>query len=59
VATLGQLKQADYGVYKTNAGKTSHVSELLQAENGLKFAGLRDGRLAFRDQNEILYLRSF
>jgi hypothetical protein len=35
------------------------VGDTIQAATGLKFAGLRDGRLAFRDKYEIVYLKSF
>lgn len=40
-------------------GETFQVGDVVQAETNLKFDGLRDGRLAFRDQNGIVYLKSF
>lgn len=41
------------------AGKSYVVGDIVQAETGLKFDGLRDGRLAFRDSQGIVYLKSF
>ncbi|MDQ8194608.1 hypothetical protein QEH59_09235 [Coraliomargarita sp. SDUM461004] len=40
-------------------GERFQVGDLVQAETGLKFDGLRNGRLAFRDQHGIVYLKSF
>lgn len=35
--------------------KTFHLVEHVQPKIGNKFYGLRDGRLAFLDENEIVY----
>ena len=35
------------------------VGDIIQPETGLKFDGIRDGRLAFRDSHGIIYLKSF
>ncbi|WPJ95293.1 hypothetical protein SH580_17870 [Coraliomargarita algicola] len=40
-------------------GERYNVGDVVQTETGLKFEGLREGRLAFRDQNGIVYLKSF
>ena len=37
------------------SGKTFHLEEQVQPKIGHKFYGLRDGRLAFLDENEIVY----
>lgn len=40
-------------------GESFHVGDVVHSETGLKFDGLRDGRLAFRDSHGIVYLKSF
>jgi len=40
-------------------GRSFQVGDLVQTETGLKFDGLRDGKLAFRDSHGIIYLKSF
>ncbi|MGZ0710251.1 hypothetical protein ACWPKO_18130 [Coraliomargarita sp. W4R53] len=40
-------------------GERFDVGDIVQAETGLKFDGLRNGRLAFRDHHGIVYLKSF
>ncbi|TVP78063.1 MAG: hypothetical protein EA353_09135 [Puniceicoccaceae bacterium] len=40
-------------------GRTYHAGEVVRSEYGLKFDGIRDGKLAFIDQNNVMYLKSF
>ena len=40
-------------------GERYNVDDVVHVETDLKFHGLRDGRLAFRDRNGIVYLKSF
>ncbi len=40
-------------------GVSYEVGDLLVAETGLRFAGLRNGKLAFKDENGVVYLKSF
>lgn len=40
-------------------GQSYHLGDVVQPETGLKFDGLRDGRLAFKDSHGIVYLKSF
>ncbi|MFT5837290.1 MAG: hypothetical protein ACI9ZV_000794 [Candidatus Azotimanducaceae bacterium] len=41
------------------AGERFAVGDVVQAETVLKFNGIRDERLAFRDSHGIIYLKSF
>lgn len=40
-------------------GEAHTVGDVVQAETGLKFGGVRDGKLAFIDENDVIYLKSF
>ncbi|NBB78005.1 MAG: hypothetical protein GVY36_00930 [Verrucomicrobia bacterium] len=40
-------------------GQPHTVGDTVQAETGLKFDGIRDGKLAFIDENDVVYLKSF
>lgn len=40
-------------------GERFLVGDVVHAETGLKFDGIREGRLAFRDSHGIVYLKSF
>jgi hypothetical protein len=40
-------------------GERFVVGDIVDSGTKLKFDGLRDGRLAFRDSYEIVYLKSF
>lgn len=40
-------------------GRAHNVGDTVQASTGLKFDGIRDGKLAFIDKNDIVYLKSF
>jgi hypothetical protein len=40
-------------------GATYQQGDVVQEATGLKFAGFRNGKLAFRDGKEIVYLKSF
>jgi len=40
-------------------GQSYSMNELIDADTGLRFAGMRDGKLAFKDAKGIVYLKSF
>jgi hypothetical protein len=40
-------------------GRVYKVGDTVQTETGLKFDGIRNSKLAFIDQNDIVYLKSF
>lgn len=40
-------------------GQSFYVGDIVETEYGLRFDGIRDGRLAFRDSHGIIFLKSF
>ena len=55
---IGGLRQGERPMVIIE-GQTFLVGDTVQPETGLKFDGMRDGRLAFRDTHGIVYLKSF
>ncbi|MFP4261265.1 MAG: hypothetical protein ACLFS1_09320, partial [Opitutales bacterium] len=40
-------------------GATHTPGDLVEPETGLRFSGIRNGKLAFTDKNAVVYLKSF
>lgn len=55
---IGGMRQGARPMVLIN-GVAHNVGDTVQAETGLKFSGIRDGKLAFVDTNDIVYLKSF
>lgn len=55
---IGGMRKGERPMILIN-GESFLVGDVVQTETGLKFDGLRDGKLAFRDSNGIVYLKSF
>lgn len=55
---IGGMRQGDRPMILID-GRAHTVGDTVQTETGLKFDGFRNGKLAFIDQNDILYLKSF
>jgi hypothetical protein len=55
---IGGLRKGDRPMVLIE-GKSFLVGEIVHEATGLKFDGIRDGRLAFRDTHGIVYLKSF
>lgn len=55
---IGGMRQGERPMILVD-GRARTVGDTLHAETGLKFDGVRDGKLAFIDQNGIVYLKSF
>ena len=55
---IGGVRKGDRPMILVN-GESFLVGDLVHTETGLKFDGLREGKLAFRDSHGIVYLKSF
>jgi len=57
-AHIGGVRTGDSPKVILN-GKSYNQGDLVDPDTGLRFAGMRDGKLAFRDAQGVVYLKSF
>ncbi len=57
-AHVGGVRTGDQPKLILN-GQSYNKGDLIDADNGLRFIGIRDGKIAFRDTQGVVYIKSF